>query len=907
MHMASRHQWRDRLRQAPLALSGTDLGLALIILVAPFFMAGRQAFGQLVLCILACFTAFCWAIHQCRADQARWRFTGTEPFLLLGIALVAVQTLQIPSGWVELVSPQIAEFLPLWRADSEIISTTWNSISLTPADTLSNLIVVVACVLVFLVAVQRIRTPDDVRRILQAIALCSIVMAGFGILQFLFGNGKFFWRYEHPFTDTRYVAKGAFTNANHFANFLAVSVPIQLWLIVRELPQGASRHGRRSRSWGSAGRERSVSIMLLIWTVGLLITGLAILLSMSRGGIVFTLLGVLVTLLLFWRKSLLGPQVAFVVTAVAALSLGATLFFGDLAIKMVEQNFVELTDSDVSQLDQNNARRKIWNANLAGIQDFPILGTGLGSHREVYWHWFNHPHDGAEYSHAESGYLQVALETGLIGLGLVCILWLFVGGWCLRGIFARTSGTESGAIITVTAGLLVNLAHSVTDFVWYAPACMIVTLLLACCAWRLSRRESEHAESTDVSQNPVPHFGPARLAWGAALPAILLCGWWMTDHKLAEVRAEPLWFEYLRLVTEEADLQTDDLDAETTLLRRRLDLVKAAAAANPRAHRVRFHAGIAEVARFALVQQEVGQGMPLDQIREAARASFPNDPEGMSEWLNKPGVLGEARRHLSAARDHFWESLRLCPVQSRPYLELADLLWLEGVSDERANSIVRQALAARPYDARGHFTLGLHHWRLSLQSQAEVEVEVAIRHWKEAFRLDSEFRGRLIESLAAYLPAAFFLDHFEPDREALRQLRSSYAESADASGRARILEQLGKESAKHALRAEGLQAEKDWLEAHECFAELGNDRATYHSAKEALRVNPSSYQAHLKLGLWLYEKNIHSEAQEHLEWCARHKPEIAWLQTFAEDSRGRVELSDANNRRAQQSAPTIRR
>ena len=46
-------------------------------------------------------------------------------------------------------------------------------------------------------------------------------MASFGPLQFLAGNGKFFWFYEHPFTDTCGECQGEFSNRNHFAQFLA--------------------------------------------------------------------------------------------------------------------------------------------------------------------------------------------------------------------------------------------------------------------------------------------------------------------------------------------------------------------------------------------------------------------------------------------------------------------------------------------------------------------------------------------------------------------------------------------------------------------------------------------------------------------------------------------------------------
>ena len=69
---------------------------------------------------------------------------------------------------------------------------------------------------------QRIRHVEDVERLLRWCALSAVIMASFGIVQLLAGNGKFFWFYEHPFTTTCDGAKGSFSNRNHFAQFLAL-------------------------------------------------------------------------------------------------------------------------------------------------------------------------------------------------------------------------------------------------------------------------------------------------------------------------------------------------------------------------------------------------------------------------------------------------------------------------------------------------------------------------------------------------------------------------------------------------------------------------------------------------------------------------------------------------------------
>ena len=86
--------------------------------------------------------------------------------------------------------------------------------------------------LLFFVTVQRIKTIEDVERLLRWCAISAMCMAVFGLVQYLGGNGKFFWFYSPPFANTLEGAKGSFTNRNHFAHFLALGVgPLIWWLL----------------------------------------------------------------------------------------------------------------------------------------------------------------------------------------------------------------------------------------------------------------------------------------------------------------------------------------------------------------------------------------------------------------------------------------------------------------------------------------------------------------------------------------------------------------------------------------------------------------------------------------------------------------------------------------------------
>ena len=61
--------------------------------------------------------------------------------------------------------------------------------------------------------------------------------------------------------------------------------------------------------------------------------------------------------------------------------LAALIVFG---FERVQDRVAEVASADVNRLDRRHARLDIWTANLRTLRDFPVFGTGVGSHRDVY-------------------------------------------------------------------------------------------------------------------------------------------------------------------------------------------------------------------------------------------------------------------------------------------------------------------------------------------------------------------------------------------------------------------------------------------------------------------------------------------------------------------------------------------
>ncbi|HYW78368.1 MAG TPA: O-antigen ligase family protein, partial [Thermoguttaceae bacterium] len=488
---------REVLTSSPferLLLKVVDGGLAGCIFVVPLLMGGRQALGQLALVTLAAVVALAWTLLLAARREASWRCSSAEILLIAGVALLLLQIAPLPQSALTWIAPQSAERLPLWTAEGDSAATmgAWSCLSMTPAMTRAGLALFSAYALLFLVTLQRIETLSDVERLLRWIAISAILMAGFGLIQLLTSNGKFFWFYEHPFVDTLEEAKGSFTNKNHFAHFLALGVGPLIWWLQNQSHKRVRRGARDfDRSSGDFSSQQVVSGFRSVALGVVLFAGL---LSLSRGGVSVMFLAVAICVVVCYRAKTVGIRFVLSLGAVALL-IGALLTVE--GFDRVSNRLDDLGSGSIDEIDHEGARRTIWAADLVASRDFALLGSGVGSHVEVYPMYLDDP-EGPEYSHAENGPIQTLLETGAVGLTLVIAgvgLCLF---WCLAGLKRATNSRMTVCMGAIFASLTANLVHSMADFVWYVPACMAMVAVLAACACRVYQMAIEAQPATET-------------------------------------------------------------------------------------------------------------------------------------------------------------------------------------------------------------------------------------------------------------------------------------------------------------------------------------------------------------------------------------------------------------------------
>ncbi len=398
-------------------------------------MGGREPLGKFVYLLFVTLLVSCYLAEQIVTRSSRsWSLSGCEWILASAVGLLLLQLARLPSQLLARISPFQSSLLPRWSEPlaRAVGHEPWQQISMTPHETWLGLGVLVAHAALFLVLVQRFQQLHKIESALKWIAIAALSMASIGLLQYLAGTEKYVWLFEHESRPANLEVCGPYSNSNHYAHFLALGIgPLVWWLQRFHRVVAAGPTGNTFR-----GQQNSSHAYLAATLLATGVVAFAGLLAHSRGGMLVMGLAATTAVAAYVRMGMLSSKASYGLAAVGVLVVAGLAVHG---YRDVANEVQSITAGTLDSIDQAGARRKIWQANLSAIQRFPMLGTGVGSHMEIYPRFFPHA-TSIDYTHAESGFLQVLTETGIVGFGLLICGWVYCGVWCWRGYGTTTTG-----------------------------------------------------------------------------------------------------------------------------------------------------------------------------------------------------------------------------------------------------------------------------------------------------------------------------------------------------------------------------------------------------------------------------------------------------------------------------------
>ncbi|NND96286.1 MAG: hypothetical protein HKN47_03025 [Pirellulaceae bacterium] len=850
---------RDRVRV--LLGYAIDCGILSTLFVAPLFLGGRHDMGRLVLVCIIAFTVTCWTMRKLMQKTVQWPWTGLEWVAAASIALLSLQLTPLSNALLTSISPSTLELLPTWnpQSNSAVNFGSWEHLSLAPELTRGAIVMLTSYWLLFFVVADHLRKLADVQRMLKWIALAAVSMAVIGILQRFFGNGKFLWIYEHPNRHTLTAVKGTFTNENHFAHFLALGIaPLILWIRSSMSAGKESTSSRRSRRKPADTKSQYRNVLLI---AGLCIVLFAGLLSFSRGGVIVVFLTSAIAVLGLSWIGLLGRRAVLGVGLAASVVAAAIFIFGHQPL-MDEMQTIERAQS---LSDLCAGRVKLWGGMLSASSAFPLFGTGAGSHLDVYPAFLDQP-PGVQFSHGESGFIQIALETGIVGILVLCsligTLMYYVTRWFMRG----PDKAAMACMIVTVAGLAASIVHSIFDFVWYIPACFTMTVVLLAVACRIPRlNESSHIET---NRSPVGY--PFALSVGVGV--LVLCGI-LIQQRIGPGMASYSWDKYYALSKRAGgeerkgfaarnDDESDYLASEFRL-RQMKRYLSETLRWDPNNSRAMLRLAALDMRQFQQQQASLTESLPLEQIADAANNSEFPSKAARDEWL--ANVLGNRMGLLKRAAILSERSLRLSPLEGRGYLLLAESGQLSQWQDEQLVALFNQAKQVRPFDELVLYKNGIEKLRSG-------NVDDAMEVWKEAFPKSPEIRSLVINALAPVYTAEQLTELLQNDRESLYRLYAHYKSLGQTTDATFIAEPLAKMIESSAQKESSRDAADLFNQAGNVYAHLEMYDDAVRCLRKSTQLSPNNFSFHFALAGRLVQAERLDEAVAEYLWCRRRQP-----------------------------------
>jgi tetratricopeptide (TPR) repeat protein len=902
----------------------TDAIIVALVVVFPFIMGGREAWGHRTLITLSLALGFVWCLHRVRTG-GRLLLLSIEPLLIAGLLLVWLQTIPLTSTVLGQLSKEYERLLPFWAetqipADGQAGPSQWSTASFYPSETQHALLMLLSYSVIAVVMAQRLSTEEDCHNLLKLIGISGVSMAAFAVLQLVTSNDRFFWFYQQPYTGTKEILKGAFTNRNHFAQFLTLSIgPLIWWTLVGRLTPEAQRplhrrglgpaHGNHSRF----GNLIDVKLLMLMCAVGGVL--LSVMLSLSRGGMLAAGLACIVCLAGLWKSGRVKGSVAMVMVGLSVIVIAGLVVFGH---DKVEDRVDQLASVDADKIDRLNARRTIWKADIKAIRAFPVMGTGVGSHRHVYPIYMEELADFADisFSHAESSYIHLALETGLAGLGLLSLGLLFLLGRILWHFFRRQEPERVAALAAVLAGLAGGVTHAAADFIWYVPAIVVLTIMLGVAGLRLCS-----------GFRPEQGLYMPRIGWLVAGLVCLLILCQSQPDLGRRVAGERLWFQYLissfaeRREGDEASLNDvkeprreavtpvtksresnsiasyeDEEESEQEAvssaagrasnrgdsLRARVNLLIASLKANPNQADVALHLASKSLELFELLQKEGDNPLPLLQIRDAVLASRFSSTTAMDAFLKR--AFGAPVRLLWLSDQMSRRSLGMCPLQAEAYEMLISTGFLRDPADRRHQHMMAQALHLGRNNPGTRFAVGM---ALLLDGRQQE----ALKQWAIVFHANRRMRRSICSILARKVTVDVVLTQFAPSVDEMQEVLTSYQAHQRKPDLERILYVIAQktqqpEPASTDSATPGRERHLPLLmTANRVAWELGLKDKCEELLQIAIDCDPNAESPRRAMGLLLFEQEKYDEAESHFAWCSEQLPGDTKLDELRQECR----------------------
>lgn len=871
----SRQSGKSRKHRAPKRgwFSFERLGqflLAILLVGTPWWYGSVSAMPQFIAAAILLVCLVIWSIKSfSQRENYRPHIITFLVFLFLILGLL--QQVPLPEfATSQLANRQneirgtLAEHLDGQHSElsSELKAQTQVAINLPAANYQFSFFCIAAAA--FLLGSRFFHRRGDLLGLAIIVAFNGGVLAVFGAFQKVSDPNQIFGE-TLKFGGTPY---GPFVNRNNASGYLLMCLACSLAVMVHSFSTIQARNGEHSSGLSSEGfwsrlffELRTMVAGLDAVRVGLLaLSGCIVLgigMSLSRGGLLALAVGFLCFIgyllrMKSWRGTLL--LTIFLVPVTAAMLIGSGLQ------ESIGERIETLQEDDL--LDKE-LRIVLWKDSLHSVQDYPIIGSGVGSFPYIYKEYQTFP-DGLWCFHAENIFVEILVTFGVLGASVMliglCVSLLFSFSLPLSGLESAHPSPRSIAIGGLGFFVLVTQSFSnFFDFGLFVPAngllfAVLIGALTGAWCVRIEHDKRKH---------------PRRLS---RLPKWTSVGMVPVVAGLTVMAGLSFWYIHL---TESANLfsRSNDVSKWTKKdVSERIERLEAVLDGRPnletheylgRLYVLRLQHAFTDQQMEALAdtpnlsREEVWDSNSLRMLNfQLAGMSEADRKTNLDRLLN----LDSTRRDIDAATSHFLRALATCPLSVRSLIGLAELSYFNGKNAAPYFAALKNYNIQKPE----------HLVRIGNAAVSHGRTEVAIQTWRSAIEKSNELVNVVIPTASFFLSPEQVVDELLPDdSELLDRIAEQYFSSP---GNEIQRESIYRRVARILEGSKYLDVET-YRRLAKAHLEIGEIIEGIEAYEQASRLKPNDLELKSLLAHLYYQVGRRKEAVEEIRQCLNAKPD----------------------------------
>ncbi|MFC1576075.1 O-antigen ligase family protein [Candidatus Omnitrophota bacterium] len=388
--------------------------LIFLIIFTPLALGAVHPWSIAVFEIAAAIMFFLWMLKIFKTGKLEFVRNPVTVFIFLFIGYIVMQL-----------------FLPR-VIDGRLQAAVPASIYLCATKT--ELLKMISYALIFFVALNTIKTRQQITRIFSVIIIIGFAMSIFFLMRYFGVN-----------------APRGFINPDHFSAYLGMIIPLAIGLLIGQ----------------ETGYEKKA---LLFFSV--IIMSATLFLTMSRGGMIsFVAAFLIMAGLALSRKSVHNQR--WIIVAALIFIILAIAWLG--AEPVMERAASVKTEIESRYL---GGRLPIWQGTLGIVKDYPVFGSGLGTFRYIFPKYQSAELIEKRYFYAHSDIFELLSETGIVGFSLFAFCCLLFSIWLVSRFYKRHNPWVIGMAIGIFGSLTSIFLHSFTDFNLHIPANAILLAII---------------------------------------------------------------------------------------------------------------------------------------------------------------------------------------------------------------------------------------------------------------------------------------------------------------------------------------------------------------------------------------------------------------------------------------------